>query len=144
MAPNTVGQRHIIGQTVAAGYEIGARRTFSISAQRAWELITSSAGVRVWLGDVPQLLLEEGLPYETREGASGTIRVVEPGGHLRLTWQPPDWETASTIQVRVIPKGKNATIAFHQEHLAGGQEREEMYHRWQAVLDGLEALIEQG
>ena len=136
------GNGHILGQTGSAGYEIGVRRTFSISTQRAWELITSSAGLRLWLGDVAELRLEEGLPYETREGASGTIRVVQPGGHLRLTWQPPDWKDPSTIQVRVIPKGEDTTISFHQERLAGGREREEMYHRWQAALDGLERLAE--
>ena len=129
-----------IGQTAGAGYEIGARRTFPISPQRAWELTTSEAGLRLWLGDTIQFRLEEGLPYETREGATGTIRVIEPGEHLRLTWQPPDWPHASTIQVRIIPKGDSTTIAFHQEHLAGGYEREEMYHRWQAALDGLERL----
>ena len=128
------------GQTAGAGYEIGVRRTLSISPQRAWDLITSSAGLRLWLGDVANLLLEEGLPYETREGASGMIRVVQPGGHLRLTWQPLEWSEPSTIQVRVIPKGAGTTISFHQERLAGGREREEMYQRWQEALDGLERL----
>lgn len=138
-----VANQRPIGQTIGAGYEIGARRTFSIPPQQAWDLVTSRAGLRLWLGDVPELFLEEGLPYETREGATGTIRVVQPGGHLRLTWQLADWDEPSIIQVRIIPKGANTTIAFHQEHLAGGREREEMYHRWQAALDGLEQLTAQ-
>jgi len=139
MVQKTVQSRQI-GQTYGTGYEIGARRTFSLSTQAAWELLTSEEGLQLWLGDVPQLQLEPGLPYQARDGAEGTIGVVYPLDHLRLTWRPPDWQRASTIQVRLIPHGAKTVIAFHQEQLPGGREREEMYRRWQAALDGLEML----
>lgn len=69
------------------------------------------------------------------------MRVDQPGSHVRLTWRPADWERPSTIQVRVLPAGGGASIAFHQEHLAGPAERAEMRERWRAVLDRLEARL---
>ena len=140
--PQKTVRQHVVGQTAHAGFEIGARRSFAMSAQQAWGLITSPDGLKLWLGDAPELLLEPDLPYQTRDGAEGTIGVVHPGGHLRLSWQPRGWKRASTIQVRVIPSGEKTVIAFHQEQLPGGREREEMYQRWQAALDGLERLAE--
>lgn len=134
-------RKRLVGETKDVGFNIGARKTFDVSPTEAWKLITSEEGVRVWLGDVTGLKWEVGSEYQTVEGATGKIRVIEPGSHFRLTWQPPEWEKASLIQVRVIPSGAKTVISFHQEHLAGPREREQMGDRWQAVLDDLETLL---
>jgi uncharacterized protein YndB with AHSA1/START domain len=134
-------EKRIVGQTKDVGFEIGVRRTFDISPAAAWNLLTSPEGLRVWLGDAPGLQLEEGETYTTREGASGEVR-VNSGRHLRITWQPPGWTKPSLIQVRVIPSGGKTVISFHQEHLAGPDERAEMRERWKAALDTLGNLLD--
>ena len=62
---------------------------------------------------------------------------MEPGSHLRLTWQPGGWARSSTIQVRVLPAARGATVAFHQEHLPGAQAREARRAHFAAALDAL-------
>jgi hypothetical protein len=42
-------QKRIIGQTRDAGYHIGVRRTFPITHDAAWQLLTSAEGIRIWL-----------------------------------------------------------------------------------------------
>ena len=69
------------------------------------------------------------------------MRVVNPGGHFRLTWCPPGWDRPSLIQVRVIPSGGKTVISFHQEHLRGPAERAQMHARWVQALDQLEAML---
>jgi uncharacterized protein YndB with AHSA1/START domain len=140
MATNATHQR-IVGQTKDAGFQIGARKTFPISPEQAWDLVTSDEGLKAWLGEVEHFRLEKGQKYQTREGAEGEVRVVEPGGHVRLTWRPKGWSRASLIQVRVIPGGSKTVISFHQEHLRGDQERAQMARRWQAALDRFQALL---
>ncbi len=135
------GSQKIIGQTKNIGFEIGVRRTFDIPVIRAWEIITSDEGVKIWLGDVSNLKWENGKTYKTKEGTEGEIRAINPGSHLRITWWPKNWEKASTIQIRVIPNGEKTTISFHQENLKGAQEREEMRQRWEKVLDELKKLL---
>lgn len=133
-----------VGQTQDVGFNVGARRSFPLTTDQAWDWLTSPDGVRVWLGDVKgELPREPGAAYETRDGAKGEIRVFEPGSHLRLTWQPKGWKRASLIQVRVRPALKGATLAFHQEHLAGPRARADMKKRWQAVLDQVEEVFGQ-
>jgi uncharacterized protein YndB with AHSA1/START domain len=137
-----------VGLTQSAGYEIGARRIMPLTLPAAWDLITSKEGLRAWLGEVrgwtaAQGGVEAGHHYQTRDGAEGEVRVVNPRENLRLTWRPKDWPAPSAIQVRVIPSGRKTVISFHQEHLPGAETREQMRARWQKALDDLEALVTQ-
>jgi uncharacterized protein YndB with AHSA1/START domain len=139
---HTTTRRRIVGKTKDTGFEIGVRQTFSMSPERAWEALTSAEGIKLWLGDVSDLRLETGETYRTHDGIIGEFRVVNPGGHLRLTWQPAEWGSASTLQVRIIPRGAKTVISFHQEQLRGEAEREQMHQRWLAVLEVLRSRLE--
>ena len=139
---HTATRHRIIGQTKDTGFEIGVRKTFGTSPLQAWNVLTSEDGIKLWLGDVAGLRLEKGETYQTQEGTQGEFRVVNSGGHLRLTWQPADWRTASTLQIRVIPRGAKTVISFHQEQLCGEAEREQMQRRWRAVLEKLRSRLE--
>src|SRR5689334_24414803 len=113
-----------VGKTKDVGYEIGVRRTFDISVDHAWAVITSPDGLATWLGSGAPTL-DKGIEYQTSDGASGKVTVFKPGSHLRMSWQPGDWPRASTLQIRVLPSGASGAktaISFHQEHLPGPQE----------------------
>jgi uncharacterized protein YndB with AHSA1/START domain len=129
-----------VGKTKDVGYEIGVRRTFEVSVDHAWAVITSPKGLAAWLGTGAPTL-DKGVEYQTRDGAHGKVTVFKPGSHLRMSWQPGDWPRASTIQVRVLPSGSKATISFHQEHLPGPQERIEMRERWEKAITALGKLL---
>ena len=136
-------RQHVVGQTKDVGFQIGARKTLAISHKQAWDLITSEAGLKLWLGDAPDFRLEKGATYHTHDGAEGEVRVVNPGRHFRLTWQPIGWAWPSLIQVRVIPSGQKTVLSFHQEQLRGPKEREprSVRQRWQNALDELQTLL---
>lgn len=129
------------GRTRDAGFQIGVRRTLPIDAAAAWDLVTSPRGVRAWLGTGRGLQWKPGATYLLADGAMGQVRAVEPGSHVRLTWEPEGWSRPSTIQVRVIPKHDRATVAFHQEHLPSARERESRRAHFRAALDALEEMI---
>lgn len=64
--------------------------------------------------------------------------------HLRLTWQPSDWPNPSTLQIRVIPKGKEkTTFGFHHEKLSDAFVREQIRSHWKKVLEIVETRLEQ-
>jgi hypothetical protein len=58
-----------------------------------------------------------------------------------MTWQPYGWTRASTIQIRVLPKGDSTMIAFHQEHLPDAEAREQRREHFKNVLDALEVAF---
>lgn len=125
----------LVGQTRDTGFQVGARRTFPVSLEVAWRWLISREGLELWLGSGPELELAEGVTYRLADGTSGEVRVLKPGSHLRLTWQPPGWPRASTIQVRVIQSGEKTVVAFHQEHLPGSKAREDRRVFFRGVLD---------
>lgn len=130
------------GLTKDSGWQIGVRRTLPLDRETAWELLISDRGLALWLGEISQIdLVEEG-SYTLVNGMSGEFRVFKPYSHLRLTWQPPDWPRPSTIQVRVIPKGEKAVIAFHQEHMPSEAARVERRAHFKGALDSLSEMIE--
>jgi len=130
-----------VGSTRDAGYQIGVRRTLPIRHEEAWRVLTSPVGVQMWLGTVSNLNFAEGARYELSDGSRGEIRVFSPNSLLRITWQPQGWSRASTIQLRVIPKGDKTVVAFHQEHLPGPKERAERREHYEAALNNLERII---
>ncbi len=130
--------KRAVGQTAAAGFNVGVRRTLPLPADEAWRLLTSAEGVHAWLGGAPPPRWEKGEAYRLQDGSSGEVRVFNPGSHLRITWQPEGWPRASTLQVRVMPSGEQKTvISFHQEHLPGAAERDERRRFFEAAFDTL-------
>jgi uncharacterized protein YndB with AHSA1/START domain len=107
----------------------------------AWRLLTSSRGRSIWLGSTPDMENTKGTTYRLSDGTTGEMRVFTPNSHLRITWFPKGWPRASTIQVRVVPKGERCVIVFHQEHLPGPEERELRRAHFKASLDELEQII---
>jgi hypothetical protein len=59
-----------------------------------------------------------------------------------MTWQPRDWNTPSTLQLRVTPAKKGATISIHHEKMQNGDQREKMRAHWSTVMEKFQALIE--
>lgn len=126
------------GQTKDVGWQIGVRRTLPMHPDAAWKWVISPEGADLWLGQGAALDFEKGATYQLADGTTGEVRVCKPGSHLRITYQPPGRERASTIQVRVIPSGEKTIFAFHEEHLPDETAREQRRAFYQSVLDSIE------
>jgi uncharacterized protein YndB with AHSA1/START domain len=129
-----------VGKTQTQGWEIGVRRTFPINVDQAWELLVTTPGIEYWIGE-GEIDFAKGERYEMEDGTCGEIRSYTEGSLIRMTWQPPQWDFASTLQIRVLSAKKGATISIHHEKLENGQQREQMRQHWSSVLDKLGKLI---
>ncbi|MGK5508934.1 SRPBCC family protein [Brevibacillus formosus] len=126
----------IVGQTAATGFQVGVRRTMPITPEQAWAFLTSSEGVKLWLGHVSNLTFSEGEIFTSSDGISGQFRVVKPFRQFRLKWSMKEWEKPSTLQIRLISdKPDRTTISFHQENLDHMNTREQMKLHWEEVLN---------
>ncbi|ASJ52482.1 ATPase [Brevibacillus formosus] len=126
----------IVGQTAATGFQVGVRRTMPITPEQAWTFLTSSEGVKLWLGHVSNLTFSEGETFTSSDGISGQFRVVKPFRQFRLKWSMKEWEKPSTLQIRLISdKPDRTTISFHQENLDHMNTREQMKLHWEEVLN---------
>ena len=136
-----------IGLTKDTGWQIGVRHTIAVNVKYAWDVITSIEGLKIWLcGDSEfdpptNKPLNKGQSYRLKDGTTGTMRVLKPYSHLRITWHPVDWPRASTIQVRVLNNQDKSVIVFHQEHMPGPQERENRREFYQCASKKLKVLL---
>jgi uncharacterized protein YndB with AHSA1/START domain len=130
-----------VGKTKTQGWEMGIRRTFPIAPDEAWKLLMTSPGLELWLGEGVTPPFKKGDTYQTTTKTSGEVRSVQEGSLLRMTWQPQGWDSASTLQLRVMQAKNGATISIHHEKLQNGDQREEMLAHWSGVLDGIGDLI---
>lgn len=134
-----------VGLTASVGFQIGVRRTLPFFQEEAWELLTSTQGRKLWLGDADSVEIVKGHKFVTQEGTTGEFRVVKPLEQLRLTWQPADFPNTSTLQIRLLSAASSGktTISFHQDKLESAERREEMKAHWEEVIRGLLALSEE-
>jgi hypothetical protein len=93
------------------------------------------------LGESPDLVLEIGSPYQTRDGITGKVTVLNPYVNIRLTWQMVGWSKPSIVQLRVIASIENTTVSFHQENLPDARTRETVRERWKRVMAEIENQI---
>jgi uncharacterized protein YndB with AHSA1/START domain len=128
------------GLTRDAGWQIGVSRTLPVALDELWRFVTSPAGLRIWLGEVPEPLAA-GASYVTADGTQGQVRSLHPGDRLRMTWQPPERETPATIQVTVRRAPRGTTLRFHTDRLADEAERIRFRERWRAALEEIEAQL---
>ncbi|MGW5051060.1 SRPBCC family protein [Actinokineospora sp. NPDC004072] len=127
------------GQTKDVGWNIGVSKTLPHPLERVWAYLVGAEGVGTWLGPGASLGTAKGDRYTTDTGTVGELRSLRSGDRVRLTWRPADWDHDTTVQVTVQPSGPDRTVVrFHQEWLAGPEERERQRAHWQAVMAAVE------
>ena len=131
----------LTGKTRDAGWQIGVSRTLPVSLDVAWEYLTSTAGIGVWLGSGVHTPLAVGQSYQTDDGTTGEFRSVRDHDRVRLTWQPAGRPEPATVQIALTPSATGCTFSFHTERLNDAQERAAMRDHWRAVADTIEQQL---
>ena len=136
-AGNAPNRPSPVGKTKDAGWEVGVRRTVPSSVDEVWDFLFED-GLPLWLGNTT-LALEKGAENETDDDIRGHVLGYTPGFRIRLTWQPGEWDHDSTLQLTVREAATGTTIGFHQERLAGREERKIMLGHWKEVVEAIAA-----
>ncbi|NLU93017.1 SRPBCC domain-containing protein [Chitinophaga sp. Ak27] len=130
----TSGKKQV-GHTTSQGWEIGIRRTFTMEAHQAWEMLFTQPVLSSWLDDKADLPFEKGSTYTNKTGITILVSSVTTGKVIRMKWQQSGDPQTSTLQIRIIPAKEKTTISFHHEWLKNEQERDLMKGYWSRVLD---------
>lgn len=133
-----------VGRTKDVGWQIGVSRTLPHPVEEVWALVTGPAGLAVWLGAGVPEVPPKGGTYRTTDGTTGEVRGLRGLDRVRLTHRLAGSATATTVQVTVSAAPGGTTLRFHQEHLAGPDERERQRTHWQGVVGRLAAVLDGG
>ncbi|MGW0027184.1 SRPBCC family protein [Rhodococcus sp. NPDC003383] len=130
-----------VGKTRDAGWQIGVSKTLPHPIDAVWSLIVEEPGL--WLGAGAVIPLEKGEQWQADDGTGGELRSRHESDRVRLTWRPPTWHHDTTVQVAVQAGPTGTVLRFHQERLAGPDERQRQRTHWQAALARVERALEQ-
>lgn len=138
-----MGNDKPVGQTKSQGWQIGVSRTLPIGLEKAWEMMLDTLGLPLAMLHPPKADSGEGTLFETEDATRIEIRSHEPYSLLRMKWKPKDWQSSSTLQIRVRPAKTGTTISIHHEWLQDAQQRESMRNHWTDALERLKSSIQQ-
>lgn len=132
----------VVGQTTETGFQLGVQKTLPIPRSNAWKLLTSTTGMRIWLGRVQGMQWEEGFAFTTHQGVMGKLRIVKPEQRLRMAWQLPNMPKPATLQVTLTTSAPGKTvIGFHLEQLTSAAWRVRLKKYWNAIVADLESKM---
>ncbi len=141
MSNNT---ENLTGLTRDTGWQIGVRRTIIVPAEKLWDFMLSKRGLGIWLGKGLEIPFEKGNEYKLTDGTTGKIKVFQPGSHWRISRNPPDpsYHRPSLIQVRILARQDKSILAFHEEHLPTGEERQRRKTHYLKVIELIKIELE--
>lgn len=129
------------GQTKSQGWQIGVSRTLPVQLEKAWEMMMAALNLPPEMLQAPDGIYGKGAILETADMTRIEIRSYEPYQLLRMKWQPKDWNTSSTLQIRVRPTRTKTIINVHHEWLSDAEQREVMRLHWTNVLETLKESV---
>lgn len=103
-----------------------------------WDFISGPAGLALWLGKEAVFEPRRGGTYRTAGGAEGEVRGYRPSDRIRVTYG------TTIVQVAVTTAGDGTVVRFHQERMAGAEERERQRAHWTAVMDAVAVALDAG
>lgn len=131
------------GRTLKGTYSITVTKTFPISSDKLWKLLTSDQGIAAWLRPLAKFKIKAKSTFETESGAFGEVRTMQEGRRVRMTWQEIDWQKSSIIQIYIIPRTKDKSIiAFQHEGLYDGRLKEPLREQWKTSLNDLLSIAQ--
>lgn len=127
----------VVGKTKDAGWQVGVSRTVPIERSKVWAFLLGP-GLPLWLG--VDRLGPVGSRYDSGE-AAGQVRSLTEGVRVRVTHRPTGGAAETTVQIGLREATRGTTIVFHQERLAGPDERERAREHWRAVAEVITAAL---
>ncbi|MGZ3656384.1 MAG: SRPBCC domain-containing protein [Bdellovibrionota bacterium] len=134
--------KRIEGRSEKGLYATVASKTIPLSQKEAWKLLSSPAGLELWLSPFAPFEWKAGCGFEVNGGIFGEVRTVKAPSRLRLTWREETWKKASVLQLNVNPRpGKKCMVVLQHEQLPSELVKNKLRAHWKLALQKLaEAL----
>jgi uncharacterized protein YndB with AHSA1/START domain len=110
--------------------QVSVSRTVAAPVEEVWDYLIGR-GLDVWLGDT--VLGNKGESYETADGVRGVVRSFHALETVRVTWQRPDDDHESSVQVSLAPAEPGTTVTFSHDRLPDPDDQERLQTHWADV-----------
>lgn len=133
--------RRKVGQDTRGKYMVTATKSLAVDVKVIWRALLSTKGLSIWLRALAPIKIAPKNHFETKDGFFGEIRTTALNRKVRMTWQDPDWEKHTTVEVVLVARPKKRSIlVFNHTGLPTEDSREQMKKRWRDAADRLALL----
>jgi uncharacterized protein YndB with AHSA1/START domain len=112
---------------------IEVSRVVPFPIDKAWQLLTTSAGAEALLGEGAKLGTK-GEPWHSVDGTYGVVRSYHPMEQMRLTWHADEHAAATLVDLRLTPEGSQTRLDLRHEHLGDAALGQGMPQHWDEAL----------
>ncbi|MEK7357274.1 MAG: SRPBCC domain-containing protein, partial [Bdellovibrionota bacterium] len=130
--------RKVEGRNAKGRWSLTATKSIHYAAGDVWKFLVSDEGQRTWLRALDPVTIEPKTTFETDDGFFGEIRTMKKGERVRLSWNDPDWDRHSFVQMYLVKRpAEKCLVAFMHTDLPDASARDRLRQRWKDVLDAL-------
>lgn len=127
--------RRIEGQNIKGEYMVTSTKSLAFGVQKSWKVLTSKNGLAVWLKPLSPVSIAAGAQFETTDGFFGEVRTLKKERSIRMTWQDPNWEKKTVLQIMLVARPKEKSIVvFNHTEIRELKVQALLRRRWKSVL----------
>ncbi len=133
--------RRIEGQNAKGEYSLTVTKSLHVDAKKVWKLFVSEEGQAIWLQPLFSVVIKSKATFETQDGFFGEIRTMKKDRRIRMTWQDPNWEKSTTLQVMIVQRANgNSILAFDHGKIKDLRIQAKLRARWRKAADEFAVL----
>ena len=126
----------------AKGYTICATKSIKATPQQCFDACADAAALDRWHGPGHVLDFRDGGNLRNDDGNAATIKKVNPGKAIKLTWAQPDAASDTPVEIKFQPAGAKTTVMVTHDRLQTRAEADGLRRAWGEALERLKAVLE--
>ncbi|HEV7743904.1 MAG TPA: SRPBCC domain-containing protein [Pyrinomonadaceae bacterium] len=125
------------------GYFICSTKTIGAPPAAVFAAWSSAAELSKWFGAGSKADMKEGGTYQNKDGDKGTYLRVRQNKDIRMSWENPEFSSATQVDVQFQDKGKGKTgLLVNHTRIQTRAEADGLRVAWATALDQLKAVCE--
>lgn len=127
----------------AKGYTICSTKTITAPLDKVYDAWTSAAALDTWFGKGNKASVVDGGEFTNADGNQGVFKRVRPNKDLRFTWDGPDANSGTIVDVIFQDKGNGKSyVQITHDRIQTRAEADGLRHAWGEALDRLKAVMD--
>jgi uncharacterized protein YndB with AHSA1/START domain len=127
--------RRIEGQNAKGQYSLTVTKSLYADVKKTWKLLASKEGMELWLRPMYAVAVKAGNHFETQDGYFGEFRTMLKERRIRMTWQDPNWEKATVVQILLVGRPKEKSIlVFTNDQIRDLKTQASLRKRWKDAV----------
>jgi uncharacterized protein YndB with AHSA1/START domain len=124
------------------GYAICVTKTIGAPPERVFDAFATAAALDAWLGDGSSVAFTEGGRWSNADGNRGAYAKIARPKTLRFTWEDDDPALASTVEVKLAPKGDKCALVLNHERIQTRALADGLRDAWGPAVERLKRYVE--